>query len=204
MSVKNFPAPPLDGQIFCETVNAAVPSPPGHCNFLHVVGNPNNGQYLNEFLRNVGSFNLGVAGGTNPLGNNIGAVEKSAAVIVAGALAPQQDALGIDYNGDGAGNGFGVSSLLGIHAVPPYGHNGACETLSCVVGDVKHRTANFSMLPDRLGNPVNQRQGGQVPGIDRRADQAVPLSKKLRPRRTPWAQPVHGRGRFSRLRPRSG
>ena len=160
VSVKNFTAPPLDGFIFCETVNAAVPSPPGHCNLPPQFGNPNNGQYLNEFLRNVGSFNLGVADGTNTnlLPSNIGAVEKSAAVIVNGALAPQQDALGFDYNGDGAGNGFGVSSLLGIHAVPPYGHNGACETLACVVGDVRHRTANFTMLPDRLSNPVKQRR----------------------------------------------
>ena len=71
---------------------------------------------------------------------------------------PSRTRLGIDYNGDGAGNGFGVSSLLGIHAVPPYGHNGACETLACVVGDVKHRTANFTMLPDRLGDPVKQRR----------------------------------------------
>ena len=158
VTVKNFTPPPLDGQIFCETVNAAVPSPPAIATLPPQFGNPNNGQYLNEFLRNVGSFNLGVAGGPNPLGNNIGAVEKSAAVVVAGALAPQQDGLGIDYNGDGAGNGFGVSSLLGIHAVPPYGHNGACETLACVVGDVKHRTANFTMLPDRLGDPVKQRK----------------------------------------------
>ena len=104
--LQELPPPlPLDGQIFCETVNAAVPSPPGHCNLPALVGNPNNGQYLNEFLRNVGSFNLGVAGGTNLLPKNIGAVEKSAAVIVNGALAPQQDGLGFDYNGDGAGNG---------------------------------------------------------------------------------------------------
>ena len=95
-----------------------VPQPPAHCNHCSEFGNPNNGQYLNEFLRNVGWFNLGVASGPDPLGNNIGAMEKSAAVVVAGALAPQQDGLGIDYNGDGAGNGFGVSSLLGIHAAP--------------------------------------------------------------------------------------
>jgi hypothetical protein len=35
--------------------------------------------------------------------------------------------------------------------VPPYYHNGACETLACVVGNPKHRTAN-GRLPDRLGS----------------------------------------------------
>ena len=33
--------------------------------------------------------------------------------------------------------------------MPPYYHNGACETLACVVGDVKHRTAN-GKGPDKL------------------------------------------------------
>jgi hypothetical protein len=56
------------------------------------------------------------------------------------------DALGIDYNGDGAGDGYNVPSLLGIHAVPPYLHNGACETIFCVLRDVNHRTA---------GNPTD-------------------------------------------------
>ena len=62
---------------------------------------------------------------------------------------PPQDALGRDYNGDGKGVGYNVPSLLGINAVPPYYHNGACETLACVVGNAKHRTAN-GRLPDRL------------------------------------------------------
>jgi hypothetical protein len=48
-----------------------------------------------------------------------------------------------------------VSSLLGIFASPPFGHNGACETLACVVGDVKHRTAN-NTLPDVLTTPESQ------------------------------------------------
>ncbi len=34
---------------------------------------------------------------------------------------------------------------------PPYYHNGACETLECVVGNVKHRTANGKQ-PDKLGS----------------------------------------------------
>ncbi len=59
-----------------------------------------------------------------------------------GVAGAPPDALGRDYNGDGKGNGFAVPSLLGIDSLPPYYHNGACETLTCVVGDVKHRTAN--------------------------------------------------------------
>ena len=41
--------------------------------------------------------------------------------------------------------------------MPPYYHNGACETLACVVGDVKHRTANGT-LPDRLTSARARRQ----------------------------------------------
>ncbi|MBV8119705.1 MAG: hypothetical protein JO081_07190, partial [Alphaproteobacteria bacterium] len=37
-------------------------------------------------------------------------------------------------------------ALLGIYASPPYYHNGACETLACVVADPNHRTA---------GNPTD-------------------------------------------------
>ena len=44
-----------------------------------------------------------------------------------------------------------MPSLLGIDALPPYYHNGACESLACVVGNVKHRTANGKQ-PDRLPN----------------------------------------------------
>ena len=85
-------------------------------------------QYLNRFLKDVGSFNLGVAGQGNPIGDNIGAVEKATPALVAGvAQLPPPDALGKDFNGDGRGNGFNVQSLLGIFAVQPYMHNGACE-----------------------------------------------------------------------------
>ncbi len=52
-----------------------------------------------------------------------------------------QDALGFDYNGDGKGKGFNVPSLLGVHASPPYLHNGACETVACILAHVPHRTA---------------------------------------------------------------
>jgi YVTN family beta-propeller protein len=88
--------------------------------------------YIADALRDIKSFGLGVAGGTNPIGNNIGGIEKST---------DNKDALGKDHNGDGKGNGFNVSSLLGIWGVPPYYHNGACETLACVLTDVNHRKA---------------------------------------------------------------
>ena len=105
------------------------------------VGDPVGAQYLNRFLRDIGSFNLGVSGAGNPIGSNVGAVEKATSALN-GVVQAAPDALGIDYNNDGQGNGFNVPSLLGIDAVPPYYHNGACETLACVVGNLKHRTAN--------------------------------------------------------------
>jgi hypothetical protein len=142
ISTKDFTSPPAATEVNTER----DPAP--------VFGNPVAAQYLNRFLRNIGSFNAGVAGGDNPIGNNIGSDEKAAPVLAQGALVAQ-DALGRDYNADEKGNGFNVPSLLGINAVQPYYHNGACETLACVVGDVKHRTANGT-LPDRLANPRQQ------------------------------------------------
>ena len=83
------------------------------------------------------------------IGNNVGAREIAAPALVNGVSQPPQDALGRDYNQDGRGLGYNVQSLLGIYAVPPYMHNGACESLACVVSDVNHRTGN-GHLPDRL------------------------------------------------------
>lgn len=118
-------------------------------------GNPVGSQYLSRFVKDIGSFNLGVPGGTNPIGLNVGGVEKAAAGVVNGASQPAQDALGIDYNGDGKGAGFNVPSLLGILQLPPYYHNGACESLACVVGNARHRTAN-NTRPDVLLSPADQ------------------------------------------------
>src|SRR5207247_6382480 len=100
-----------------------------------------------------GSFNLGVPGQGNDIGNDIGADEKATPTLVMGV--PTDDALGRDYNGDGKGDGYNVPSLLGIEGLPPYYHNGACETLACVVGNVKHRTQN-GRRPDGLPD-VKQR-----------------------------------------------
>jgi DNA-binding beta-propeller fold protein YncE/cytochrome c peroxidase len=139
VSTKDFVSPPAATEFFTET----TPPP--------TFGAPIGAQYLNRFLRDIGSFNLGVPGGNNPLGTNVGANEKASAALTAGVAGPAPDALGTDYNGDGRGTGYNVPSLLGIDHVPPYYHNGACETLSCVVGNVKHRTSN-GRTPDRLAN----------------------------------------------------
>jgi cytochrome c peroxidase len=145
VSVKDFASPPAAGDITTET----TPPPTS--------GNPVAVQYLNRFLRDIGSFNLGVTGAGNDIGGDVGAIEKATAGLVAGVAQPPQDALGRDYNGDGKGVGYNVPSLLGINAVPPYYHNGACETLACVVGNPKHRTAN-GRLPDRLASARAQAQ----------------------------------------------
>ena len=118
-------------------------------------GNPVGTQYLNRFLRDIGSFNIGVEGQGNPLGANIGAIDLTAAPLAGEVAQPRHGGLGRDYNGDGRGNGFNVPSLLGVYASPPYLHNGACETLACVVSDVRHRTANGAM-PDILRDREQQ------------------------------------------------
>jgi cytochrome c peroxidase len=53
--------------------------------------------------------------------------------------------------------GYNVPSLLGIFGLPPYYHNGACETLACVVNDIRHRTAN-GKTPDKLTTAKQRRQ----------------------------------------------
>lgn len=144
-STRDFTSPPAATEIATET----TPAP--------LTGTPVGSQFLSRFTVNIGSFNLGVAGGPNPIGNNIGGVEKAAAGVVAGASQPPQDALGIDYNGDGKGAGYNTPSLLGILQLPPFYHNGACESLACVLSNSRHRTAN-STKPDLLLSPADQRR----------------------------------------------
>ena len=103
-------------------------------------------QFLFNKIQDINSFNLGVAGGGNLIGLNVGAAEKAT---------DGKDALGKDHNADGRGNGFNVPSLLGIWSVQPYYHNGSCETLACVVGNAQHRTAKGTR-PDASGNPADQ------------------------------------------------
>ena len=99
ISVKDFVSPPAAAEIATETTPPAT------------TGNPVAVQYLPRFLRDIGSFDLGVAGGGNDIGADVGAVEKAAATLAGGVAQPQQDALGRDYNGDGKGNGYNVPSL---------------------------------------------------------------------------------------------
>jgi YVTN family beta-propeller protein len=142
-SVKDFTSPPATNEFFITERSGTF------------MNNPVGVQYLNRFLRDIGSFNLGVPGQGNPLGNNIGADEKAAPTVVTNTLLAAQDALGIDYNNDGRGIGFNVPSLLGLHQVPPFMHNGAAECLAAVVSDVKHRTDNGRMA-DALSNPADR------------------------------------------------
>jgi cytochrome c peroxidase len=152
-SVRDFSPPPALTDIFCETSTGAG-TPPG-CQKTAVIGNPVNTQYLARFLRDINSFNLNVPGSGNSIPGQplIGAVEKATRVVVGGVLqAAPQDGLGKDFNEDGHGNGFSPPSLLGIYALPAYYHNGACETVACVLEDINHRTGN-GILPDVLADP---------------------------------------------------
>lgn len=132
-SIRDFAPPPNPADIFKET----DPAP--------VVGSPNGTPYLDRFLRDIGSFDLNVPGSGNAIAGQpqIGGVEKTARVLQANGTiqAVQTDALGKDYNADGRGAGFSPPSLLGIYNLPPYYHNGACESLACVLADDNHRKA---------------------------------------------------------------
>jgi YVTN family beta-propeller protein len=130
-SLKDFDSPPDDDEVFTET----DPNGPGDR------PNPIGTQYLDRFLEDIGSFNIGVRGQGNRLGRNIGAPEfANFAPNAQGELA-LPDALGFDHDSDGFGDGYNVPSLLGIYALPPFLHNGACETIFCVLSDIEHRTA---------------------------------------------------------------
>jgi YVTN family beta-propeller protein len=145
LSTKNFASPPAAADVTSELTPppTAATVPPG------TGGNPVAVQFLPAFLRNVGTWNVGVAGTGNDLAGNIGAPEKAAPALVNGVAQPAQDALGLDQNGDGKGTGFNVPSVLGLLALPPYFHNGACESLACVLTSVPHRTA-ANTQPDKL------------------------------------------------------
>jgi YVTN family beta-propeller protein len=143
-SFRDFAPPPAGADLATE-VAGALP-PPGGSPAPPAGVNPIGAQFLFKKLQDINSFNLGVPSAGNPIGNNIGAAE----LTQDGKLA-----LGKDHNGDTLGNGYNVPSLLGIWAVQPYYHNGACETLACVVGNAQHRTAK-GKLPDVLGSPADQ------------------------------------------------
>lgn len=117
-STKDFISPPMASEIATESGVDGV----------------NPFQFLHRFLKDINSFNLNVEGEGNYIQGYrpIGGVE----VDGAGRLA-----LGADHNGDGLGDGYNVYSILGAALSPPYYHNGACETLECVLADENHRNA---------------------------------------------------------------
>ena len=118
LSSRDF-APPPDAATIATETNPAAPAG------LNPVG----AQFLFEKLRNVKSFGFNVGG--------IGGNEKAQ---------DGKDALGKDHNGDGKGDGFNIPSLLGIWSLPPYYHNGGCETLNCVLADTNHRAPGRSSI----------------------------------------------------------
>jgi DNA-binding beta-propeller fold protein YncE/mono/diheme cytochrome c family protein len=118
ISSRDFAPPPAAATIATETT---PPAPAGV--------NPVGAQFLFEKLRNVLTFGFNAS--------SIGALEKAQ---------DGKDALGKDHNGDGKGNGFNIPSLLGIWSLPPYYHNGGCETLACVLADTNHRAAGRPAL----------------------------------------------------------
>lgn len=124
-STKDFTSPPASADIFTERTPLITGT------------NPVGAQFLDRFLRDIGSFNLNVAGQNNilPGSQPIGGIEKATGGV--------QDALGKDFNNDGKGNGYNVPSVLGAFASPPYYHNGACETLSCVLTNIQHRRSGL-------------------------------------------------------------
>lgn len=147
---KESVSPPATTEIATEVASAN--SPPNGSPAPPAGVTPVGAQFLFQFVRDIGSFNLGVLGAGNPSANNIGGVERANSVVnAAGVTQPQLLALGKDHNVDKRGEGYNVPMKLGIHNSPPYLHNGACETLLCVVSDKNHRSAN-GKLPDVIGN----------------------------------------------------
>lgn len=97
---------------------------------------PNGAQYLFQFLTNIKSFNLNVPEAGNFIAGQpqIGAVEKDT---------NNRDALGLDYNNDGKGEGYNIPSLLGIHYSTTLLSQRCLVKDRCVVADVDRRTAGL-------------------------------------------------------------
>jgi YVTN family beta-propeller protein len=145
-SFKDFGSPPAGTQIATETAGALPP--PGGSQSPPAGVTPIGTQFLfadaqgNRYQQNINSFNLGVLGKNKPVGGpggpEVGAFERANANNITGDAGPL--AIGTDHNGDGRGEGYNVPSLLGIHLLQPYYHNGSCETLACVMSNADHRT----------------------------------------------------------------
>ncbi len=168
VTMKDFTSPPVTNvDNFLVTERNPIPT----------TGNPVGTQYLNRFLRNVGSIYVGLSGQGNLLGNNIGADEKAAPAVANGIQQVAQDALGRDYNNDGRGIGYNVPSLLGIYSVPPYFHNGAAESLASVLEHVGHRTGN-GLYPDILTSATDR--AAVVAFLESIAPSTAPLAASVR------------------------
>jgi YVTN family beta-propeller protein len=128
----------------------APPPPPEDIATESGVPGVNQAQYLWRALVDIGSFGLNVPGSGNPIAGfpQIGGIETDT---------NGNKALGLDYNGDGKGAGFSPSSLLGTYNVQPYYHNGACETLECVLADATHRRAGEGSRPDMLRGALERK-----------------------------------------------
>ena len=133
-SHKDFVSPPDPSEVFSE---------------VGAVG-ANQFQFLARFLNDIGSYNLNVAGMDNviPGYRAIGGEEIDSA---------GNKSLGMDHNGDGKGNGFNAATILGAFSSPPYYHNGACETIACVVADSNHRAAGLNANQADVLNTAEKR-----------------------------------------------
>ena len=152
----------------------SAPPPP-------VFGNPVGSQYLNRFLRDIGSFNLGVPGGGNPIGANIGGDREGDAPRSTQRRRP-------------AAAGRARHRLQrrrqGQRLQRPVAarHQRRCRPTTTTAparrspawsATSSHRTANGTR-PDVLANPADQARGRGVPRVDRREDtggRAVALAR---------------------------
>ncbi|OUS27574.1 hypothetical protein A9Q99_14110 [Gammaproteobacteria bacterium 45_16_T64] len=134
-STKDFVSPPDPSEVAKEDAST----------------NANQFQYLSRFLNDIGSYNLNVVGS----GVSIEGYPAIGGIEIDNKGLP---ALGFDYDGDGKGSGYNISSILGTLHTPPYYHNGACETLICVLSDKVHRTAGRDSGYDALTRKSKRKQ----------------------------------------------
>ncbi len=146
-SHKDFVSPPDMSEVFSEG------DAPGANPF----------QSMDRFLTDIGSWNLNVAGENNgiPGYREIGGIETDSI---------GRKAMGFDHNGDGKGNGYNTGSILGSYSIQPYYHNGACETILCVLSNVEHRRSGLAAgATDPLdGEAARKQLATYIESIDER------------------------------------
>jgi hypothetical protein len=133
-SSKDFISPPIPDDIATESKLSGA----------------NQFSFLFKYLRDIKSFDLNVLNSGNLI---------DGFPLIGGAEIDSEGlkALGYDHDNDGRGAGYTISSLLGIYNIQPYYHNGACETLRCVLSDVEHRNAGGSAGKDNIWNDDSMR-----------------------------------------------